>query len=218
MTLAFALGALAVSVTLSALTYQLSRTYLVRQREATVLRQSYVNARVVRDTLRSSQPPIPRLLAALELPGKSHSVLSQEGRWFSQLAEGPETLPAALRDRVIAGTAARQRYRLRGTPQLAVGVPIPVVDAYYFEVVSLDELARTLGVLRDSLAIAALVTVVLGAALGRWASRRVLTPVAAVAEAATAVAGGRLDARLDVGSDRDLATVATAFNQMASRA
>jgi two-component system, OmpR family, sensor histidine kinase MtrB len=35
-----------------------------------------------------------------------------------------------------------------------------------------------------------------------------------VAEAAEAVSSGRLDARLDVGNDPDLATVATAFNQM----
>ena len=51
MTLAFALGALALSVMLATLTYELSRTYLLRQREASVLRQAYVNAGLVRGTL-----------------------------------------------------------------------------------------------------------------------------------------------------------------------
>src|SRR5205807_8080275 len=72
----------------------------------------------------------------------------------------------------------------------------------------------TLGVLRDSLFAASFVTFVGGAALGMWGSRRVLQPVRAVATAAGAVASGDLDARVEVGRDPDLATVATAFNQM----
>ena len=81
MTLAFALGALALSVMLATLTYELSRTYLLRQREQSVLRQAYVNAGLVRGTLGTSSPPIARLLASLELPSGSHPVLSYQGKW-----------------------------------------------------------------------------------------------------------------------------------------
>jgi len=215
MTLAFALGALALSVMLATLTYELSRTYLLRQREQSVLRQAYVNAGLVRGTLGTSSPPIARLLASLELPSGSHPVLSYQGKWFfSSLAFGTRSLPAKLRDNVLDGTAARQRFVLHGRPQLAVGVPLPTVDAAYFEVVSLDELSRTLGVLRNSLFAAAFITFVGGGALGMWGSRRVLQPVRAVADAATAVAGGDFDVRVEVGRDPDLTTVATAFNRM----
>ena len=216
MTLAFALGALALSAILATLSYELSRTYLLRQREASVLRQAYVNAGLIRGTLASpSPPPIPRLLTSLELPGGSHPVLSYQGKWYAaSLAFGRDSVPLVLREGVLDGQAARQRYVLRGHPQLAVGVPLPSVDAAYFEVVSLDEANRTLRVLRDSLLAASFVTFVGGAAIGMWGSRRVLQPVRAVADAATAVASGDLEARVEVGRDPDLATVATAFNAM----
>ena len=66
--------------------------------------------------------------------------------------------PAELRERVLDGQAARQRFVLRGHSQTAVGIPLPSVDAAYFEVVSLDELSRTLGVLRTSLVAASFIT------------------------------------------------------------
>ncbi|MEG3587003.1 MAG: HAMP domain-containing sensor histidine kinase, partial [Actinomycetota bacterium] len=55
-----------------------------------------------------------------------------------------------------------------------------------------------------------------GIALGSWASRRVLLPVEKVGQTARAIAVGDLAARLDVGNDPDLATLATSFNQMAT--
>jgi len=218
MTLAFALGALALSVILASLSYELSRTYLLRQREQSILRQAYVNADLVRGSLGNLdviRVGIPDLLNRLELPSGSHPVLSHQGKWFaSALAFGRDSVPIELRERVLDGQGARQRFILRGHSQLAVGIPLPSVDAAYFEVVSLDELRRTLGVLRTSLFAASFITFVGGAALGAWGSRRVLQPVRAVADAATAVASGDLEARVEVGRDPDLATVATAFNRM----
>ena len=214
-TVAFALGALVLSVGLAVITYELARTYLVRQREASVLRQAYVNARLVRTGLRAPSPDIPALLSSLETPRGSSPVLYYDGEWFAaSLAVGRDALPVALRDRVTGGTPARQRFRLDSVPQLAVGVPIPAAGAAYFETFTLDQLDRTLGVLANSLAAAALVTTLAGAAMGLWASSRVLQPVAEVARAAAEVAGGSLDVRLGVGADPDLATVAQSFNRM----
>lgn len=214
-TVAFALGALVVSLGLAALTYEVARTYLVRQREASVLRQAFVNARLVRAGLRAPDPAILEVLSSLETPRGSTAVIFYRGNWFAaSLAVGREALPAGLRDRVTGGIPARQRFRLDQVPQLAVGVPIPAVGAAYFEVFSLEEIERTLSVLQNSLLAAAAFTTLAGAAMGRWASSRVLQPVTEAARAAADVASGRLDVRLELGADPDLATLAHSFNEM----
>jgi two-component system, OmpR family, sensor histidine kinase MtrB len=116
---------------------------------------------------------------------------------------------------VGAGTAARQRIRSpAGQPQLVVGIPLPAVDGAYFEIYQLVELDRTLRILVNSSVAAALVTTVAGATMGWWASRRVLSPVAAVSAAAAAVASGRFDVRLEESGDPELSRMASSFNQM----
>ncbi|HVW34691.1 MAG TPA: HAMP domain-containing sensor histidine kinase, partial [Acidimicrobiia bacterium] len=116
---------------------------------------------------------------------------------------------------VFAGHPSRQAYRLAGTSRLAVGLQLPDVDASYFEVFSLDQLDRTLRFLGLALLGAGLATTIAGAAVGRWASTRLLRPVAEVAQAAAAVAGGRLETRLPDSDDADLATLTSSFNSMA---
>lgn len=215
LTVAFAVGSLVLSAALAVLTYETARTYLLRQRENSAMRQAFVNARLLRTSLRGEAPDVPRLLASLESGNESHVVLRYRGTWFgSSVGVGRENLPPALRDRANAGGAARQRFALTGTPHLAVAVPVPAIDAVYFEVFPLTQLASTLGVLRNSLLAASVFTTVAGAAFGLLASRRVLRPVAAVAAAAAEVAHGNLDARMEEMDDADLDTVATSFNRM----
>ena len=56
-----------------------------------------------------------------------------------------------------------------------------------------------------------------GALLGRWASRRALLPLTTLTAAAASAAAGDLDARMPATRDRDLAPLATAFNETAER-
>ncbi|MDQ1375513.1 MAG: two-component system, OmpR family, sensor histidine kinase MtrB [Actinomycetota bacterium] len=216
-TLAFALGALLLSLLMGGLTYGVTRRYLVRQRESAVIHQAFVNAQLVRAGLRSARPDVPQLLGGLETGAAgSESVLRYTDRWFAtSIAVGRDALPVRLRSAVLAGTPARQRYPLDGSPHLVVGVPIPSVDAQYFEVFPLAELDRTVRLLGVTLVAAAALTALAGAFLGRWASGRVLTPVSAAARAAADIAGGHLDTRLDEGADADLAVLASSFNRMA---
>jgi signal transduction histidine kinase len=216
-TAAFALGALGLALLLSLLTYTLSSTYLLRQREASALRQAFLNARFVQAGLRVADPDVPGLLSDLDTPATSESLLERRGeRFASNPAEvGLDDLPGALRDQVGAGTAARQRFRLAGSPRLAVGVPLPAVQATYYEVFSLAELDRTLRVLTGSLVAGAAVTVLLGVALGRWVSGQALRPLALAGQAARSISHGRLDTRLDPDPDPDLTALAVAFNDMA---
>ena len=215
-TAAFALGALLLSVVLSGLTYGITRSYLVRQRESSATRQTFVNAQLLRSGLRSARPDVPQLLGTIDTSAGSQSLLRYSGRWFAtSLVVGRDAVPSGLRSQVIRGRAARQRYRLEGEPQLAVGVPLPQVESQYFEVFDLGELDRTLRILSAALVAAAAATTVAGAALGRWASGRVLAPLAQTARAAAAIAGGRLDTRLPAGQDSDLAVLSSSFNRMA---
>ncbi len=215
LTLAFAVGALLLSASLASLTYELARSYLLRQRETSALRQTYVNARLVKITLGSADTDIPRLLASVELPARSTPILRRGQTWFAASSTvGRDSLPIALRETVDAGGAARQLVRLGGVPQFVVGIPLPAVDGAYFEVFQLVELDRTLRILLNSSIAAALITTLAGATMGRWASRRVLSPVSAVSAAAAAVASGRFDVRLEESGDPELSRMAISFNQM----
>jgi len=64
------------------------------------------------------------------------------------------------------------------------------------------------------LGLVALVTTLAGAAVGWWASRRVLRPLGDVANAAGSIASGDFTARVARDRDPDLDTLAVAFNQM----
>jgi two-component system, OmpR family, sensor histidine kinase MtrB len=205
-TAAFALG-----------TYTLSSTYLLRQREASALRQAFVNARFVQAGLRVANSNVPELLSSLETPATSESLLEHRGERFASnpVEVGHDDLPGGLRGRVGDGTPARQRFRLAGSPRLAVGVPLPAVRASYYEVFSLAELDRTLRVLTGSLLAGAAVTVLLGTTLGRWVSGQALRPLADAGQAARSISLGRLDTRLDPDPDPDLRALAVAFNDMA---
>lgn len=214
-TAAFTIGALVLSLLFAVATYAAARSYLLRQRENVALRQTYVNARLVRSALRASAEEVPQVLASLETPAGSNSVLERDGEWFATaVVAGRDALPPGLRAEVLGGQPARQRFRRDGVLRLAIGVPLPAREAAYFEVFSLEELDDTLRALGTTLAIAATATTLGGAAIGRWGSRRVLKPVSDVAEAASAIAGGRLDTRLEVSDDPDLAALASSFNEM----
>src|SRR5690606_35541412 len=106
-------------------------------------------------------------------------------------------LPQELVDLVGAGTSATQRIAVAGTPYLAVGTPLDRRGDAYYELFSLAELDRTYRVLSITLVAAALGTGALGLVVGRFASGRVLRPLAGLTDAASAVAHGDLDARLE---------------------
>lgn len=215
MTAIFALGTLLVSAVLAVVTYEVTRTFLVRQRTNSVLHQSYLNAWSTKSALLTPPVNVPSLLASLEGPSGSVSLLHYQGQWFApSAAVVPSALPLGLRAQVLSGHPGRQTFLLSGQPELAVGIPLPAVQAAYVSVFPLSDLASTLNILRNSLLPAAAATTLAGALVGRWVSGRLLRPIAETAKAASQVADGRLDVRVDSGRDPDLAALAQAFNQM----
>jgi two-component system, OmpR family, sensor histidine kinase MtrB len=215
-TVTFGLGALLLSTAMATITYFTARQFFVRERENAILRQAYVNASLARSTLRSTGVDITQLLASLDTVPGSRSVLEQRDQWYStSISIGRDAIPLALRTLVVSGTPATQHFDLGTTPELVVGIPVPSVDAAYFEVFTLDELGRTLRILALALTGAALVTTIAGAITGRWASGRALRPLADVSQAAQEIAGGGLDTRLTPAEDPDLTPLAASFNEMA---
>jgi two-component system sensor histidine kinase MtrB len=214
---AFALGAFLLSLLLSVVTYGLVRSNLVSARESSATSQTYFNARVVRDQLRSQSQTEQTVIDGLGSPAGASPVLFRNGQWFALTVErGRAQLPAALREEVLAGHPARMRFRLDDHTHVAVGIPMQGVKAAYFEIASMEDTERSLGSIGISLAAAAAVTTIAGAFLGTWASRRVLRPLGHVSAAAVAIAGGRLDTRVAPIEDPDLGTLVNSFNDMAS--
>lgn len=217
-TLVFALGALLLSALLAGITFAVVRTNLLAQRESTALNQAYTNAGFVRNRLPADATTLNGILASLRTTGGSNPIIFANGE-FTALDPanfGEDSLPPALRAAVLELGPSRMRFRRDGQPLYAVGIPLRSVDAAYFEVVELDDTADTLRTLGLALLGAAAATTAAGAALGWWASRRALRPLADVSQAAEAIARGRLDTRLEGTTDPDLGSLSTSFNDMAS--
>lgn len=214
-TAAFALGALLVSVTLSVGTYVSARHLLLEQRERTALRQAYADAALVRDGLSTSGTGVSEALGAVTPPAGASMYVHQHGRWYSSsIDQSGETLTAVVRPTVEDGAVGLGWTGRTDPHAVVVGIPLPAVDATYYEVAVAEELSATLHTLALALAIGATVTTLAGAALGRAASRRVLSPLHDVTAAAADIAAGDLDRRLRETDDPDLSALVRSFNSM----
>jgi signal transduction histidine kinase len=214
----FGLGALLLSFSMGGLSYFTTRHFLLAERESAAQNQAFANALVVRSAIESGYTEYADLLASLDVGSGASSLLVHGAKQYpSSLSISESSIPRQLRNEVFAGTVATQTYvsEVQGQPQIVVGVPIPSVHASYFEVFSLSDLGHTLQVLEITLIATGVVTTLLGTALGRFASRRLLRPLAGVSRAAVAIAGGELDTRLaSETNDPDLEGLTTSFNTM----
>jgi signal transduction histidine kinase len=155
-------------------------------------------------------------MARLTDNGVDRPVIWYNGQWTSSRAGYDESeIPPALVDRVInETTAAFMRVQVGSELNIVVGHPLP--NAAYFEFFSLEEVNDTLGSVRLSLVLGTIITTALGVLAGQFAARRAVRPVGVAAQAAKAIAGGRLDTRLEPTEDPDLSVLANSFNDMAS--
>lgn len=217
-TAAFGAMGLGVAVAMGLLTWVLARSYLVDQREDAALRQAYADARLTRSALRASDVDVEDFLTGLGASGDSTPIVRHREDWFAgSLSIGRDALPPDLQALVAEGGAGQQRFTgPDGTLHLGVGVALPAVDGAYFEVFALEELERSLAVLRQSLIAGAVITSLAAAAVGRAVAGRVLRPLTPITATARRVADGDLSARLSVDADPDLAPFTDAFNAMTS--
>ena len=221
-TAAFAAAAAALSGALAVTTYVLVHHYLLARAENTAVTSTYLNALVVKRDLANAGTNVEDILSSLTSAQGTLALFYQGEKWYSaSVAVGgatralpPAGLPPALIQIVNRGAPARQRVIVQGQPAVAVGVPLRALDADYFEVHSLSELARTLDLLAGVLLGCSLATTAGGLLIGRWASSRVVRPLSRITEVAAAIAKGALDQRLPPADDPDLAVLARSFNEM----
>ncbi|KOV85484.1 histidine kinase [Nocardia sp. NRRL S-836] len=209
-TLAFGFGLLAVTSVLALATWNLACGYMLRQREASATRQAEMNVRLVERTLSSSG--LDELLTGLTTgTDSSILVLTPGGMVAAGRPVDPGRLPAAL----VRHPPGSERITVDGQPMLAVTRPV-AGNAVYVELFGLQQLDRASRFLSALLIGGTVASALLGAALGSWASKRALRPLAELSSAAGRIAGGDLGARLPDQDDPDLAALAAKFNSTAS--
>jgi two-component system, OmpR family, sensor histidine kinase MtrB len=213
--LAFSVIALLVSTVFAISTYLVARGYLLAQRERVIQHATFSDAAFVQRRLQSSAADVSAVLTAAGTPAGHTMIVKWRGQWYaSALDEGRDAVPAAVQEEVADGRAVSQRFRSADGPAMVVGVPLPTVDAEFYEIAPLRELDGNLRLLSAILMGGALLATAAGAALGAWASRSVVTPLNRVAFTAASIAGGDLDNRLPATLDPELATIVGSFNSM----
>jgi two-component system sensor histidine kinase MtrB len=211
----FAAGALVVSALLAAGTYVAARHYLVDQREQLALRQAYADASFVRQGLLTAGAQEGAVIGELSPPAGSDVLVRRNGQYFSSaLGSGSTAVPASVSERAARGVVSLAWTRTSSGPAVVVGVPLPAVRTEFYEISTTDELAETLRTLATVLVVAAVLTTLGGALLGRTAARRLLAPLDSFSGAAADIAVGRLETRLPGTEDPDLAVLVASFNTM----
>jgi len=215
----FGLGALALSSLFASLTYVGVQHLLVSNRQQNDLRQSYVNAALVRNTLFTSPPELANLLNSIQNATSSSVLVQTHHQWLSRsIGASTEDVSSDIIRQVIAGHAVDQTLFSKGRLIFVVGVPIPAVETQFFEVFQLGSLEHTLRVLLLVLAAGALLTSLVGISGGLWVSRRAVRPLEEVSLAAAMIADGALTTRLVVTrADLEVQRLTESFNQMVSR-
>ncbi|MFL6061067.1 MAG: MtrAB system histidine kinase MtrB [Marmoricola sp.] len=128
-------------------------------------------------------------------------------------------VPQSLRRRVDSRAGTSWTYtRTRGVPAVVVGsrVVLPSDGGTYtvFYLFDMRSEQRTLDLVRRSLLTSAILLLVLTAGVVLLVTRQVITPVRLARRVAERIASGRLEERMHVHGEDDIARLATSFNQM----
>ncbi len=215
----FGLGALALSSLFASLTYIGVHHVLLNDKQQTDLKQSYVNAALIRSTLYTAPTQLANLLNSIERATDSGLLIQTHRQWLSR-SHGASTsdIPQSLVNDVTRGRAIEEILNVHGQIIFVVGVPIPAVETQFFEVFKLGSLERTLRTLLLVLGAGALITSLIGIAGGLWVTRRAVRPLEQVSRAAGAIAEGNLSTRLQVNrADREVHQLTESFNEMVSQ-
>jgi len=213
----FVIGALLLSTFLAAVAYSFTRSSLLNQREQTSTEQAYRNARVAQRELSTGNPSTNAIIDRLQQVGVAQAAINVNGAWASPSAKfTSDVIPAAMQARVIVDRVpAKMIIRFDRVPTLVIGIPLDGSNAAYFEFSDLADANTTLRNVGLSLLFGGVITTMAGALVGLLAAKRAIRPLGDAAQAAKAIAGGRLDTRPENTDDHDLQLLSTAFNDMA---
>lgn len=215
----FSLATFIGVVILSVVTFAATRNYLVDKATSSARDQAIANAQLVRTLVGANRSDAGEVVTDLRTQPGGFAVLhlGAEDLFYAQapLRFTQSNLPTDFVRQALDGNSGVQRVDFGGRPYEAVAIEIPAIDATYFEVFPIDDVADTLGTIRSTLIAAVLAITVVAGVLGFLFSGNVLVPLRRVTEAATTIAGGSLATRLEPESDPDLQQLVASFNGMA---
>ncbi|MDP9395305.1 MAG: MtrAB system histidine kinase MtrB [Actinomycetota bacterium] len=133
-------------------------------------------------------------------------------------------VPSSLRMAVQSDAAQHWSYTSFqhagvATPAVAVGASVSIRDVGRYELYHLfplDDEAATMALVRRTVGVAALALVALVGLIAAVVTHQVVTPVRMAARIAERLAAGRLEDRMHVRGEDDLARLAASFNKMAT--
>ena len=136
-----------------------------------------------------------------------------------------QSIPKSLVTAVETNTGAFKQYTMVRTddgnpprPALAVGKRLTDINGNTYQLYYLfpfDQEEKTLGLVKGTLATAGIFVVVLLGAIAWLVTRQVVTPVRMAAGIAERLAAGRLQERMQVTGEDDIARLGESFNKMA---
>jgi two-component system sensor histidine kinase MtrB len=230
---AFALVAVAATLSTGALTFREARTGVLQQSQDAVIRQfrDHVNTIVADYRLPLSSARLKEFAddVARSEPTQSWRILATyRGRSATSTPRDPfAELTPALRTAVATRSAADfQRVTVHGRPALVVGLPVAFRKSpgtvagnsglAVFLAISQNTEQRSIDALVTSVERASVPALVLAVLLALLAARGVLRPVRALREATRSIAEGHLDTRLAVDGSDELADLSHTFNETAA--
>ncbi|WP_236062523.1 MtrAB system histidine kinase MtrB [Actinacidiphila acididurans] len=135
-----------------------------------------------------------------------------------------QSIPKSLSDAVETHTGALEQYTVIRTDSggaqrgLAIGKRLTDINGTTYQLYYLfpfDQEEKTLGLVKGTLATAGIFVVVLLGAIAWLVTRQVVTPVRMAAGIAERLAAGRLQERMQVTGEDDIARLGESFNKMA---
>lgn len=169
----------------------------------------------------ASRAGSPSLYEVLLLAAPGTTAVPQRGSAVIDESSVPASLRAVVaEDNQLAWTFTEIQYKDgRTEPGLVVGAPLAIdgvgeYELYY--VFPLTAQVETLDLVQSGIALAGIVLVALLSVIAWFVTRSVVTPVRLAADVAERLAAGRLEERMQVRGEDELAKLANAFNTMAS--
>lgn len=215
----FSLATFIGVVILSVVTFAATRSYLLEKATSSARTQAIANAQLVRSLVGNSRADAGEVVTNLRTEAGGYAVLhlGTEDLFYAQapLRFTQSNLPPSFVRNAINGVSGVQRVEFNGRPFEAVAVSIPVIEATYFEVFPIDDVADTLGTIRSTLIAAVLGITIVAGLIGFLLSGNVLLPLRRVTAAAKTIAEGALETRLESERDPDLQRLVESFNGMA---
>lgn len=222
---AFAAVALMTSVAVTGVSYVLTRQSLMNRTSQTAVQQFKAAIAPIQQALEEVRPgPDQPYLSTYAFPlqrasGGTDWVVYRKDMQPSNYGTTQnyltyDSVPASLRA-AAQKSIAWQRARVGGVPYLIVGSSVQPNGIEVYSFTSLEPQQVDLDRLAQNSAIAAAVAIAVSLLLGLLASRGVLLPLRRLGIAARRLGAGKLDTRVEVRGNDEVADVSRTFNETA---